>query len=54
MHFPLASVLVLQVGETGRVVGIDHIKELVDWSIANIKKDHADLISSGRVNMVGE
>lgn len=27
------------VGPHGKVVGIDHISELVDWSIANLKGD---------------
>lgn len=27
------------VGPTGKVVGIDHIHELVDWSVENLKKD---------------
>uniref|UniRef100_A0A0M3IAY0 Protein-L-isoaspartate(D-aspartate) O-methyltransferase n=1 Tax=Ascaris lumbricoides TaxID=6252 RepID=A0A0M3IAY0_ASCLU len=40
------------VGETGKVVGIDHIKELVDLSKRNIEKNHAHLLTSGRVIMV--
>ena len=27
------------VGEDGKVIGVDHIKELVDWSGDNIIKD---------------
>ncbi|KAF8633135.1 hypothetical protein AX17_004636 [Amanita inopinata Kibby_2008] len=27
------------VGESGKVVGIEHIPELVDWSVENLKKD---------------
>ncbi|XP_065446414.1 protein-L-isoaspartate(D-aspartate) O-methyltransferase isoform X4 [Chrysemys picta bellii] len=43
------------VGPQGRVVGIDHIKELVDDSINNVKKDDPTLLSSGRVKlMVGD
>lgn len=42
----------LKVGETGKVVGIDHIKELVDLSKRNIEKNHAHLLTSGRVIMV--
>ena len=46
---------VLQVGERGKVVGIDHIQELVDWSTDNTKKGgHSDLLDSGRVKYVGE
>lgn len=40
-----------QVGETGRVVGIDRVRELVVQSIENIKKNHEDLITSGRIVM---
>jgi protein-L-isoaspartate(D-aspartate) O-methyltransferase len=40
------------VGPTGKVVGIDHIKQLVDWSESNIKKEHEDLLTSGRVKLV--
>uniref|UniRef100_A0A673T715 Protein-L-isoaspartate(D-aspartate) O-methyltransferase n=1 Tax=Suricata suricatta TaxID=37032 RepID=A0A673T715_SURSU len=40
------------VGSTGKVIGIDHIKELVDDSINNVRKDDAMLLSSGRVQLV--
>ncbi|CAJ0938611.1 unnamed protein product [Ranitomeya imitator] len=40
-----------RVGAKGRVVGIDHIKELVDDSVNNVKKDDPLLLSSGRVNL---
>uniref|UniRef100_A0A8C8Y9V6 Protein-L-isoaspartate(D-aspartate) O-methyltransferase n=1 Tax=Panthera leo TaxID=9689 RepID=A0A8C8Y9V6_PANLE len=40
------------VGSTGRVIGIDHIKELVDDSINNVRKDDPMLLSSGRVQLV--
>ena len=39
------------VGPQGKVVGIDHIKELVDWSESNVKKNHGDLLG-GRVKLV--
>ena len=39
------------VGPQGKVVGIDHIKELVDWSESNVKKNHRDLLG-GRVKLV--
>lgn len=44
----------LQVGPKGKVIGIDHIKELVDDSISNVKKDDPSLITSGRVKLIGE
>nr|XP_025036414.1 protein-L-isoaspartate(D-aspartate) O-methyltransferase [Pelodiscus sinensis] len=40
------------VGPQGQVVGIDHIKELVDDSINNVKKDDPTLLSSGRVKLI--
>ncbi|XP_073893325.1 protein-L-isoaspartate(D-aspartate) O-methyltransferase isoform X7 [Macaca fascicularis] len=40
------------VGCTGKVIGIDHIKELVDDSINNVRKDDPTLLSSGRVQLV--
>uniref|UniRef100_A0A8C9AFV0 Protein-L-isoaspartate(D-aspartate) O-methyltransferase n=1 Tax=Prolemur simus TaxID=1328070 RepID=A0A8C9AFV0_PROSS len=41
-----------QVGSSGKVIGIDHIKELVDDSINNVRKDDPTLLSSGRVQLV--
>ena len=40
------------VGPSGKVVGIDHIQQLVDWSISNVQKNHKDLLESGRVKLV--
>ncbi|XP_038623471.1 protein-L-isoaspartate(D-aspartate) O-methyltransferase isoform X1 [Tachyglossus aculeatus] len=40
------------VGPTGKVVGIDHIKELVDDSINNVKKDDPSFLTSGRVKLI--
>lgn len=40
------------VGPSGKVVGIDHIQQLVDWSESNIRKNHGDLIDSGRLKLV--
>lgn len=50
----LELLFVFQVGQSGKVIGIDHIKELVDDSINNVKKDDPMLLSSGRVRLVGE
>ena len=41
-------------GPTGKVIGIDHIKELVDDSVNNLTKDDPSLISSGRVKLMGK
>lgn len=37
----------------GRVIGIDHIKGIVDLSIANVNKNRPDLIQSGRIKFIG-
>ena len=38
-------------GEGSESYGIDHIPELVDKSIQNIKKNHAHLLENGRIKM---
>lgn len=49
----ILSLHALQVGPKGKVIGIEHIKELVDDSINNVKKDDPSLITSGRVKLIG-
>uniref|UniRef100_A0A3Q2W7C1 RNA pseudouridine synthase domain containing 2 n=1 Tax=Haplochromis burtoni TaxID=8153 RepID=A0A3Q2W7C1_HAPBU len=41
-------------GPTGRVVGIEHIDELVQMSIKNVQADDPELLSSGRIKLVGD
>lgn len=43
-----------KVGPQGKAVGIDHIKELVDESIANTKKDPnlGQLLETGQITLV--
>nr|XP_033792681.1 protein-L-isoaspartate(D-aspartate) O-methyltransferase isoform X2 [Geotrypetes seraphini] len=48
----LTACFARMVGPKGKVVGIDHIKELVDDSIHNVGKDDPTLISSGRVQLL--
>ncbi|XP_004404123.1 protein-L-isoaspartate(D-aspartate) O-methyltransferase isoform X3 [Neomonachus schauinslandi] len=48
----LTACFARMVGSSGKVIGIDHIKELVDDSINNVKKDDPVLLSSGRVQLV--
>lgn len=37
----------------GKVVGIDHISELVDWSVENLRKDGlGPALESGQVEMI--
>lgn len=44
----------MQTGPMGRVVGIEHIDELVQMSIKNVQADDPELLSSGRIKLVGE
>lgn len=48
----LTACMGLMVGETGLAIGIDHIPELVNESIANIEKDQPQLLASKRVKLV--
>ncbi|XP_016079457.1 PREDICTED: protein-L-isoaspartate(D-aspartate) O-methyltransferase isoform X4 [Miniopterus natalensis] len=48
----LTACFARMVGASGKVVGIDHIKELVDDSINNVRKDDPTLLSSGRVQLI--
>ena len=46
----LTAVLHHLVGPMGKVVGIDHIPELVEWSVDNLKKDGlGDQVASGSI-----
>ena len=40
------------VGMSGKVIGIDHIQQLVDWSESNIRKNHSELLDSNLVALV--
>lgn len=40
------------VGPSGKVVGIDHIDELVQSSIKNVQADDPELLASGRIKLV--
>ncbi|XP_075723645.1 protein-L-isoaspartate (D-aspartate) O-methyltransferase isoform X6 [Rhipicephalus microplus] len=48
----LTACMGLMVGETGLAVGIDHIPELVNESIANIERDQPQLLKSKRVKLI--
>ncbi|XP_058472172.1 l-isoaspartyl protein carboxyl methyltransferase, like isoform X2 [Solea solea] len=39
-------------GPSGRVVGVDHIDELVQMSMKNVRADDPDLLTSGRIRLV--
>ena len=42
----------LLVGDRGKVIGIEHIKELVEYSSKNTNKSHASLLTSGQLQYV--
>ena len=50
----LSVLLYVQVGPSGRAVGIDHIPELVEDSVKNVKKDPelVKLMDSGQMKLV--
>lgn len=50
----LTACMSIMLGETGRVVGIDHIPELVTLATKNIKNDNHHLLSSERVKLLGK
>uniref|UniRef100_A0A674MN08 Protein-L-isoaspartate O-methyltransferase n=1 Tax=Takifugu rubripes TaxID=31033 RepID=A0A674MN08_TAKRU len=39
-------------GPTGRVVGVEHISQLVEMSIKNVQADDPELLTSGRIRLV--
>lgn len=49
----LTACMAVMVGETGKVIGIEHIPELVDQAKKNIAKGNADLLTSGRLKIIG-
>ncbi|CAO3621609.1 unnamed protein product [Cunninghamella echinulata] len=48
----LTACMAEMVGPNGRAIGIEHISELVDYSIKNVRKRHSDWIDSGRIKFV--
>ncbi|EPB72446.1 putative protein-L-isoaspartate O-methyltransferase [Ancylostoma ceylanicum] len=48
----LTVCMALMTGSTGKVVGIEHIPQLVELAKENTMKHHADLIDSGRILFV--
>ncbi|KAJ4454874.1 putative protein-L-isoaspartate O-methyltransferase [Paratrimastix pyriformis] len=53
VHSPLNTThpSLSQAGPHGRVLGVDHIPDLVDWSRGNIRKSHSDLLDQGRASL---
>ncbi|CAH0581210.1 unnamed protein product [Chrysodeixis includens] len=48
----LTACMAMMVGEMGRVVGIEHIPELVSLATKNIQKDNPALLSSERIKLI--
>ena len=48
----LTACFAVMAGPNAKVIGIDHIQELVDWSEKNIRKNNSTLIDSGRIKLV--
>lgn len=48
----LSVAMALMVGDTGKVVGIDHIDELVEWSRSNVRRDGKQaLVDNGQLEL---
>lgn len=39
-------------GSTGKVIGIEHIKELVQSSIRHVEKNNPEWINNGRIKLI--
>jgi len=48
----LTACMAIMVGKTGKAVGIEHIKQLVDKSISNVNKSNPELMNSGNLLFV--
>ncbi|XP_071894761.1 protein-L-isoaspartate(D-aspartate) O-methyltransferase isoform X1 [Anas platyrhynchos] len=48
----LTACFARMMGPTGKAVGVEHIRELVNESIRNVQEDDPTLLSSGRVKLV--
>jgi len=48
----LTSCMAMMVGPTGKAVGIDHIPELVNMSVENVRRGNRDLLETGRVKLI--
>eukprot|EP00483_Globobulimina_turgida_P001326 UN01328 len=48
----LVGCMAYMVGDKGKIVGIEHIKELLDLSIRNLSKSHGNLLKSENVVLV--
>ena len=49
----LSACMGFMVGSRGRVIGIDHIPELIEMSMRNVREDCPHFIKEGRVKFIG-
>lgn len=49
----LTACMAIMLGEQGRVVGIDHIPELVALATKNLNHDNPGLLKSERIKLLG-
>ena len=52
--FGSTELIPCQVGDEGKVIGIDHIEELVNDSVKNVRKKDGDLLDKKTVELVGK
>lgn len=50
----LCAVFALMVGKTGKVVGIEHIPQLVNRSIENIKRWNSEYLDNNVIELIGK
>ncbi|CAJ0588829.1 unnamed protein product [Cylicocyclus nassatus] len=48
----LTVCMALMIGRNGKVIGIEHIPELVELSKENTRKHHADLLDNGQIRFI--
>lgn len=49
----LTACMAIMVGETGKVIGIEHIPELVKLATKNINQDNNMFLKSERIKLIG-
>jgi len=48
----LAACMAYMVGKKGKIIGIEHLKDLVDFSIKNISKNHSHMFESKQLQIL--
>lgn len=50
----LSACMAFMVGSRGRVIGIEHIPELIEISTRNVREDNPHFLKESRIKFVGE